>query len=98
MVHALLTQKEMAERLGISKRSLAYMQDRKEIPYIRMSSRMVRYNENAVMEHLMTNNCIRPVNTIPAKRTKLTTPAHHLLPSEENHKEPVNLTAAGRGE
>lgn len=97
MGQALLTQKEMADRLGISKRTLAYMQDRKEIPYIRLSSRLVRYNEDDVMMSLMTNNRIGPVNTIPAKRTKLTMSTRYQLPSEENHKEPVQLTA-GRGE
>lgn len=48
----LLTRRELAKRLGLSTRSISNLQSRKQIPFVRLSARCVRFHVGRVLSAL----------------------------------------------
>ena len=48
----LLTRRELAKRLGLSPRSISNLQARKQIPFVRLSARCVRFDVVRVLRAL----------------------------------------------
>jgi len=48
----LLTRRELAKRLGLSERSISNLQARKQIPFVRLSARCVRFHAGRVLSAL----------------------------------------------